>query len=248
MLKPKSISQQLAEKIFKELGFDPKTGKVVSLSKGKLLNTPTSSYSPLNQSLRSSPPFRIKALYKTLRQSPKGKAYLYSAVYRNAYILRLLGKMFTSGLDPVKYRYLISQIDSELRSVVANIREGYLRPTSGEFSTFLGYSQGSLEEFRGDVIDAKDDSLLPSRPGSSLDGIGIHLKPLNISPKLHLDSLKRRIGELKRSDLTYEIFMELINKTDWLVKRAVEGIDRKIIKDETEKLKSDLNSHWRKVW
>ncbi|HJZ04319.1 MAG TPA: four helix bundle protein [Patescibacteria group bacterium] len=246
MPKPKPISQQLAEKTFKELGINPTTGKP--------LKSPNISYKSLNASSRRHleearrlAPFRIKALEKTRRQSPRGKAYLYSAVYRNAYVLRLLGKKFTSTLDPIKYRYLISQIDSELRSVVANIREGYLRPTSSELSTFLGYSQGSLEEFRGDVIDAKDDGLLPSRLGSDLASIGILLKP----PKSSYDplgELKRIIREVKSSDLTYEILIELINKTDWLLKRAVEGIDEKIISDEKKKLNDNLKSHWRKEW
>ncbi len=105
--KPKQseIGEKLAEKTFKELGLDPKTGKP--------LKSPKSSYSPPKR-----PPFRIKALEKTKRQSPKGKAYKYSPLYRNAVILRLLVKKFTDGLSPKKYHRLIDQLNSSGRSVV----------------------------------------------------------------------------------------------------------------------------------
>lgn len=247
MTKKKPISQQLAEKTFKELGLDPKTGK--------LLSSPKPSYQSSKRSLKRGVgetrrvPFRVKALEKTRRQSPKGKAYQHSALYRNAVILRLLIKKFSDGLDPKKHHRLISQLNSSGRSIVANIREGYVRPTTAEYSTFLGYSHGSLEEIRGDIIDAKDDGLLLSRPDSSLKDIDISLKPPpNTTPKNHLDSLKRKIREIKREDLTYEIFIELINKTDYLLKKAVEGLDLKIITDEKNKLRDEIVSHWRKYW
>lgn len=232
MTNNKPISQQLAKKTFQELGIDPKTGK--------LLESPNSP---------PKVPFRIKALEKTRRQSPKGKAYQHSALYRNAVVLRLLVKKFTDALNPKKYHRLISQLDSSARSTVANIREGYVRPTTAEYSTFLGYSHGSLEELRGDIIDAKDDDLLPSKSGSSLKSIGILLKPPpGITPKNHLGETKRRIRGIKRESLTYEIFIELINKTDYLLKKAVEGLDKKIIANEERKLNEEIAAIRRKNW
>ena len=254
MTKPKQndIGLQLAQEMFKKLGLDPKTGKPLSS-----LSEPEG-----YTSRRPMPPFRIRALEKTRRQSPRGKAYHHSALYRNAVILRLLVKKFTDGLNPKKHHRLISQLNSSGRSTVANIREGYVRPTSAEYSTFLGYSHGSLEEIRGDVTDAKDDGLLKSKPGSSLASIGIHLKPLTpkarallISsyspPKTTYDPLgehKRKIRGIKREQLSYEIFIELINKTDYLLKRAVEGLDKKIIADEEKKLREELGAIRRKNW
>jgi four helix bundle protein len=247
------IGEKLAQEMFKKLGFDSKGRPIRERGKSSLGEvrrfSTSSSYRPPKTSYN--PPFRIRALEKTHRQSPRGKAYTHSPLYRNSVILRLLAKIFTTDLDPIKYRYLISQIESETRSIIANIREGYLRPSSTEYSTFLGFSHGSLEEFRGDVEDAKDDGLLPSRPGSTLASIGIELKPPTssyLSPKKYLDSLKRKIGEIKREKLTYEIFIELVNKTDYLLKRAVEGLDKKIIADEEKKLNQELKSHWRKNW
>jgi len=251
----KNVSQKLAEKTFKELGLDPKTAK--PLTKSKLggykrelrvnKSSPNSSYHPPISSPK--PPFRIKDLEKTKRQSPSGKTYQYSAVYRNAVILRLLIKKLTDSLNPKTHHRLISQLDSAARSVVANIREGYVRPKSSDYSTFLSFSQGSLEEVLGDIEDAKDDGLIKSRAGTNLKDIGIPLKPSpNISPKTHLTSLKKKVGGLRREKLTYEIFIELINKTDWLLKRTVQGLDRKIVTDEKEKLKGEIRSHWRKHW
>lgn len=248
MTKKKPIHQQLAEKTFKELGIDPKTGKPLN-------SLTSSSRSPTTKSQASlNPPFRIKALEKTKRQSPHGKAYQYSPLYRNAVILRLLVKKFTDSLSPKKYHRLISQLDSSARSVVANIREGYLRPTSAEYSVFLGYSHGSLEEIRGDIEDAKDDGLLKSKPGSTLKSIGIELIPLKSSYSSHkfsydpLGEHKRKIKGIRRNDLTYEVFIELVNKTDYLLKRAVKGLDKKIVDDETKKLNKELASIRRKNW
>lgn len=218
----KTISQKLAEKTFKELGFNPKSGKPLSRNKigdykrklrGNKELSSNSSYQSLNNPPKS--PFRIKDLEKTKRQSSSGKTYQYSAIYRNSVVLRLLIKKFTDSLNPKKHHRLISQLDSAARSVVANIREGYVRPKSSDYSTFLGYSQGSLEEVRGDIEDAKDDGLIPSRPETSLKTLNISLKPSpNISPKTHLTSLKRRIGEIRSVNLSYEIYLEIINKTN----------------------------------
>jgi len=236
------IAKELAEKTLKELN-----------SPNSPLNSPKTSYNSPN--ISSQTPFRIPTLEKTTRQSPSGKSYRFSAVYRNAVTLRLLVQKFTNTLNPQKYFRFISQINDAARSVVANIREGYKRPTTKEYLDFLGYSQASLEEVRGDIEDAKDDGLLPSKPGSSLASIGIHLKPhpyyLLKSPNISYDPLgeiKRVIGDIKGKNLTYEIFLELINKTDYLLKRTVEGLQTKIVQDEKAKLNQQLETIYRRHW
>lgn len=205
------------------------------------------------------PAFRMPKLEKIEPQSRSGRTYYYSVVFRNAAVLRLLTKKFTRSLRERKrnlgeprwvHSRIIDQMDSEARSVVANIREGYGRPTTIEYIRFLGYSKGSLEEFRGDVIDLRDDGLLKSVPGSSLADVGINLRPPKDSPPSydHLRALKRTIRGLKSEDLTFEIFMELINKTDYLLRRTVEGLREKIIEEGEESLKQELDSIWRKYW
>ncbi|MEX0888174.1 MAG: four helix bundle protein, partial [Patescibacteria group bacterium] len=126
---------------------------------------------------------------------------------------------------------------------VANIREGYKRPTTKECLDFYGYAHASLEEVRGFIEDARDDGILASKPGSALKDLGIELKPIPYHrllrpPKVSYDPLgeiKRIIGDVKRGDLTFEIFLELLNKTDYLMKRAVEGLQAKMEKDEDAK-------------
>ena len=135
---------------------------------------------------------------------------------------------------------LKAQLDDAARSVVANIEEGFKRPTTKEYLEFLGFSEGSLEEVKGDVKRAQQDGFLKSVPGSSLLALGIDLKswkewcqnPTN-QPKLlsfPLNSFKglyRSLEELKGEALNYEVFIELINKTDKAFRTLVESLERK---------------------
>jgi hypothetical protein len=113
---------------------------------------------------------------------------------------------------------------------------------------FIGYSQGSLEEIKGDVRDWAQDKFLPSKPGSSLAGIGINLIDFNRSLNRPLKSSNNPLEEIKgeyrsleeiypplasikSSDLTYEIFLELINKTDYLLRVLVQSLEKKLNQD-----------------
>ena len=189
-------------------------------------------------------------------EHPEG--YRYLAPWTNAVFLRILVRRFTQGLPRNEYR-LKAQLDDAARSVVANIEEGYKRPTTKEYLVFLGYSQASLEEVKGDIRRACQDGFLNTKSGSSLAGIGIDLKevkgilgenkgilgetdskgilkePLNI-PYNPLISLKAR-------DLTLEIFMELINKTDYLLRRLVGSLEKKM----NEEMPMSSREKWLKI-
>ncbi|OGY17373.1 MAG: hypothetical protein A2785_03940 [Candidatus Chisholmbacteria bacterium RIFCSPHIGHO2_01_FULL_49_18] len=194
----KTISQQLAEKTFRELS-RPKQPKARS----------------------------------RVWKDPKGFQYL--AAWQNAALLRVFVRKFTLIL-PLSERRLRAQMDDEARSVKRNIEEGWKRPTTSECLQFLGYSQASLEELRGDVRDCKTDGFLPSKPGSSLRDIRVDLRvskgprkgqawgePTN-SGHPYYQPLKT----LNPKTLTYEMFMELTNKTDWLLRRLVESLELKL--------------------
>lgn len=137
-------------------------------------------------------------------------------------------------------------MDDAARSVVRNQEEGFKRSTTKEYSDFIGFSQGSLEEVKGDIRELAEDGFLKSKPGSSLASIGLNLKDLNtvLKPKGKLEEFK---GELKESflyqpltilypplnkvraeDLSYEIFLELINKTDYNLRVLVESLEKKL--------------------
>ena len=57
------------------------------------------------------------------------------------------------------------------------------------------------------------------------------------------------VDNLKANNLTYEIFIELINKTDWHLRRLVESLEKKLgqesksYKVEQARIKDRLNNH-----
>lgn len=109
------------------------------------------------------------------RISTTPNGYIHLVAWSNASLLRILIVRFTPTLHTSQYRTRI-QIDDAARSTVANIEEGFARPTTKEYLNFLGFSQASLIEVKGDIQRLGQDGLLPSRPGSSLKSIGIDLR------------------------------------------------------------------------
>ena len=82
-----------------------------------------------------------------------------------------------------------------------------------------------------------------------INGKLVQIPPKDTSPNYnHLEELKRKIRDVKSEQLTYEIFMELINKADYLLRRTVEGLREKIIKDAEQDLSERLDTIWRKYW
>lgn len=191
-------------------------------------------------------------------KSPVG--YRYLVPWSNAVLLRYFVRLFTKSLPKSEYRRK-AQVDDASRSVVRNIEEGYKRATTSEYLDFIGYSQGSLEEVRGDIRELTEDGFLPSKNGSSLERIGIDLGKFNQvlrpkKPELEEDkgiyrNLKEKTSDRDEDflyrpitvlyppldkvvvqDLTYEIFAELINKTDYLLRGLVSSLEKKLTTDK----------------
>ena len=203
-----------------------------------------------------------KPLQKS-RVSNTPNGYIFLVAWSNASLLRVFARKFTAGLPKSEYR-LKAQFDDNTRSVVANIEEGFARPTTSEYLTFLGYAQASLIEGKGDIQRSLQDGFLRSILGSSLKNLGIDLsdwhealKRLVISrpvvikgtyrnieesrgkektqgqiPKNSFQFLYKPVDNLKAEDLTYEIFIELINKTDWHLRRLVESLEEKLAREQ----------------
>ncbi len=201
--------------------------------------------------------------------------------WSNAELLRILVRLFTSSLPKSKYR-LTNQLNDAARSVIANIEEGYRRPTTSEYMTFLGYSEASLTEVKGDIERATQDGFLPIRSSSSLQTLGINLsswheavkqsiiaKPENKGVYRNLEEMKGKntnktkqvplisfkflyppVDNLEAQQLTREIFRELINKTDWNVRKLVSSLEEKLARDskyyQVEKARLRDYSIWRK--
>lgn len=171
------------------------------------------------------------------------RGYRFLTPWSNAVLLRILVRKFTQSLQTKEFR-LKAQLDDAARSTIANIEEGFKRPTTSEYLRFLGFSQASLEEVKGDVERCLQDGFLKSVPKSGLVSLGIDLKlwnnwaknPLNSSKildfPLEVKGLYRSLKEVKGEELSYETFRELINKTDYLLRKLVESLEKKLSADQ----------------
>lgn len=222
-----------------------------------------------------------------ISNTPNG--YIHLVAWSNAGLLRTIIKKFTDTLPKSEYRTK-TQVDDAARSTVANIEEGFARPTTKEYLNFLGFSQASLVEVKGDIQRLRQDDLLPSQPGSSLGSLGIDLgdwheafkKSVISKPsskgiyrnlkeskgipdlQLPLNSPAKRdpasqdfkflyspVDNLQAQNLTYEIFIELVNKTDWHLRRLVISLEDKLARDqkyyqvEQARIRGKLEAHRR---
>jgi len=209
----------------------------------------------------------IKTLWQlSLPEKPKSRSrvwkstngYIFLVPWANANLLRILAiKWFsaqkfsksplTSHMGTPFINRLEAQILDALRSVIANIEEGFARPTTSEYLQFLGYSQASLKEAKGNFQRAVQDGFLNTNGSSSLYNLGINLKdwhealkelvvsrPIKSSTKGNYGESKEfrfnypPVDNLDTNKLTYEIFIELINKTDWNLRKLVESLEKKL--------------------
>ena len=174
-----------------------------------------------------------------ISQTPNG--YIFLVAWSNASLLRVLNKKFTDSLPKSLYR-LKSQSDDACRSVVADIEEGFARQTTSEYISFLGYSRASLIEEKGDIQRSLQDGLLKSVPKSSLRDVEIGLDEWhevlkksvisNRDFKGNYRNLEEYLERVETENLTYEIFIELINKTDWNIRKLVESLEKKMSQDK----------------
>lgn len=175
--------------------------------------------------------------------SPQGYKFLIQ--WSNLVLLRILIRKFTNTLPKFEFRTK-TQANDASRSTVANIEEGWKRPTTKEYLDYIGFTQGSLEEVRGEVNRWLQDGFLLSKPNSALQDLGIDLKlwnewsrnPNNSIKILEFPLLKgtyRNLKEIKGKDITYQMFVEIINKTDWLLRKLVVSLEEKEKKDKYKK-------------
>ncbi len=195
---------------------------------------------------------------QTSRVWKSSNGYVYLVAWSNASLLRVCVRKFTEILPPREFR-LKTQVDDAGRSIVANIEEGFARPTTREYLDYLGFSQASLKEVKGDIQRSRQDGFLLSKPGGNLYSLGIDLKVWHEKLKASviskpaedrgnyrsLEDFKRKpdtlgsfkflyppVDDLKGTDLTYEIFIELINKTDWHLQRLVVSLEEKLAREK----------------
>jgi four helix bundle protein len=76
---------------------------------------------------------------------------------------------------------LVVQINDSSESVMANIAEGFGRGTQGEFVTFLGYSQASLNETQSHLCAAYDREYLSRQEFGDLFQQGTEIRKMIVS-------------------------------------------------------------------
>ncbi len=190
-------------------------------------------------------PVKPKSARSRTWEDPEG--YRYLIPWSNAVCLRYLVRVLTGSLPKSEYRRK-AQLDDAARSVVRNIEEGFKRATTSEYLDFIGYSQGSLEEVKGDIRELTEDGFLKSRRGSTLASVGLDLGVFHNALKGDKGSYRKLkdvkteytpinvlyppLKGLRAEDPTYEIFLELINKTDWNLRQLVVSLERKLSSEQ----------------
>lgn len=214
--------------------------------------------SPVNS--RSNLPFSIPKLEKIDRQSQKPLGYKASALWQTASLLYDLVRLYTILLPKSEHR-LKAQVDDAGRSMIANIEEGYARPTTLEYLEFLGFAYASWAEVDGDLERMYSLGFLKSRPGSGLATLGI-ATPSRDNPYPPLaarkdpgkyGSLREKLREytgrgVGAEEMSYQAFKELSIKTGYLFKQTANGLRNKIIKDKKKSIEAKLEAVWRKYW
>lgn len=143
--------------------------------------------------------------YTKTRQWRHPEGYKYLVVWKNAVKLQEMVREFTKTL-PYSERRRKDHMNDASRSVQRNIEEGYKRPTTKEYLDFLGYSQGSLEEVKGDVRDCLRDGFM---------GKQLHNKFIEIINKT--DWLFRHLVESLEKKMAKE--MPMSPRERWLRQR-----------------------------
>lgn len=201
----------------------------------------------------------MKTAYeKTERSWKHPQGYMYLAPWTNGVLLRVLVRKLTESFPRGEHRRKV-QMDDAIDSFVRNIEEGYKRSKTVEYLEFWGYSQGSLEELKGRVRDCLNDGLLKSQPGSSLKDLGINLEEFKGWVREHKGVLRDLetgsskilyppLNSFKAEDLTYEIFIELINKTEYVTRKTVDSLREKVRREEQEEKLKVARSWERKIW
>lgn len=237
MKKINSAAQELVEQTLKELGM----GKYERLRENKK--------PPVNSPKL---PFRIPVIERTIRQAQSLQGYKASAHWQTASLLRDLVELYLEVIPSHQFRRK-TQLEDAARSMVATIEEGWARPSTKEYLDYLGFAQASLTEVRGDIERLHTDGYLRTREVKGNYG---NLREIKIpTPSLKFPyppvnsrlnpvgygKLRERLREytgrnIEGKDLTYEVFVEFINKTDYLMKRTVFGLQEKLIKSEKSKI------------
>ena len=195
-----------------------------------------------------------------ISKTPNG--YIFLVAWANASLLRVLVTRFTNSLPKSIYRLksqlddaarsVVANIEEGYARQTTSEYINFLGYSRASLIEVKGDIQRSLQdgildsESGSSLLDLKIDlgkwhealkSVVVSRP-SEIKGFYRKLKELRLrrgytqSPLISFRFLYKPVDELKVQDLTYEIFIELINKTDWNIRKLTESLEKKLNTDQ----------------
>lgn len=196
------------------------------------------------------------------RISKTSNGYIFLVAWANASLLRVLITKFTDTLPKSLYRLksqlddacrsVVANIEEgyarQTTSEYINFL-GYSRASlievkgdiqrslqDGILDTAVGSNLMNLNINLADWHEALKRTVV-SKP-NEFKGFYRKLKELrlkrgyNQSPLVTFKFLYKPVDDLKVRDITYEMFIELINKTDWNIRKLIESLEKKLNSDQ----------------
>lgn len=195
-----------------------------------------------------------------ISKTPNG--YIFLVAWANASLLRILVTRFTDSLPKSLYRLksqlddaarsVVANIEEGYARQTTSEYINFLGYSRASLIEVKGDIQRSLQD---GILDSESGSSLLdlkvnlsdwhevlkrtviSKP-NEIKGFYGKLKELRLkrgytqSPLLSFRFLYKPVDDLKVMDLTYEMFIELINKTDWNIRKLVESLEKKLNTDQ----------------
>jgi four helix bundle protein len=112
-----------------------------------------------------------------------------------------------------KDQRLVEQINDSSESVMSNIAEGFGRGTQNEFSTFLGYALGSLDETRSHLVAAYDRKYLEKDDYADLFREGLEIRKLIVKFKGSMTMAGSGVKNVRKVKPWSEVVAELYERT-----------------------------------
>ena len=196
------------------------------------------------------------------RISKTSNGYIFLIAWANASLLRVLATRFTDSLPRSLYRLksqlddacrsVVANIEEGYARQTTSEYINFLGYSRASLIEVKGDLQRSLQD--GILDSAVGSSLLDlkvnladwhevlkrtvvSKP-NEIKGFCGKLKELRLkrgytqSPLYTFKFLYKPVDNLKVQDLTFEIFIELVNKTDWNIRKLIESLEKKLNSDQ----------------
>lgn len=196
------------------------------------------------------------------RISKTSNGYIFLVAWANASLLRVLTTKFTNSLPKSLYRLksqiddacrsVVANIEEGYARQTTSEYINFLGYSRASLIEVKGDIQRSLQDdildsvVGSNLLDLKIDLVdwhealkktVVSKP-NEFKGFYRKLKELRLkrgytqNPLISFRFLYKPVDELKVQDITYEMLIELINKTDWNIRKLIESLEKKLNTDQ----------------